>query len=106
MVTIHGAEVIEGRVGLWMELVLGRTLDQILREGRKFSAEEVASLGVEICRAVAAVHRAGLVHRDVKASNVMVADDGRVVLMDFGTGLVIDGGTAPPAGTPLILRPS
>ena len=39
VVTIHGAEVIEGRVGLWMELVPGRTLDQILREGRKFSAE-------------------------------------------------------------------
>ncbi len=40
-----------------------------------------------------------------RRQNVMVADDGRVVLMDFGTGLVIDGGTAPPAGTPLYLAP-
>ena len=47
-------------------------------------------IGVELCRAVAAVHAAGLLHRDIKATNVMLDDDGRVVLMDFGTGQDLD----------------
>jgi eukaryotic-like serine/threonine-protein kinase len=106
VVTLYGAEVIDDRVGLWMELIRGRTLDQLVAGGRRWSADEAAALGVELCRAVSAVHEAGLLHRDIKASNVMVAEDGGVVLMDFGTGAVLaDGAEAPLAGTPLYLAP-
>ena len=52
VVTIYGAERIGGRVGLWMEFVKGRTLEQALRDGRRFTAAEVTRLGVELCRAV------------------------------------------------------
>ena len=90
VVTIYGAERIDGRVGLWMEFVKGRTLEQALRSGRTFTAAEVTRLGVELCRAVSAVHAAGLLHRDIKAQNVMLDDDGRLVLMDFGTGRELD----------------
>ena len=85
VVTIHGAERIGDRVGLWMEFVHGRTLEDLLKSGTTFTPDEVVHIGVEIARAVAAVHAAGLLHRDVKAQNVMRADDGRIVLMDFGT---------------------
>ena len=106
VVTIYGAERIDGRVGLWMELVKGRTLEQLIQQGKVFSAIEAASIGSELCRAVRAVHDAGLLHRDIKATNVMLADDGRVVLMDFGTGRdVAEDPDATLAGTPLYLAP-
>ena len=47
---------------------------------------EAALIGIDLCRAVAAVHKAGLVHRDIKAHNVMREGSGRIVLMDFGAG--------------------
>ena len=105
VVTIHGAERIGERVGLWMEFVHGRTLEDLLKSGRAFTPDEVAHIGVEIARAVAAVHAAGLLHRDVKAQNVMQADDGRIVLMDFGTGRELDDDGQALAGTPLYLAP-
>ena len=106
VVTLYGAEVIDDHVGLWMELIKGRTLEELVTEGKRWTGREVAALGVELCRAVEAVHAAGLVHRDIKASNVMLQDDGRIVLMDFGTGSILaDGGSLPLAGTPLYLAP-
>jgi serine/threonine-protein kinase len=106
VVTIYGAERIDGRVGLWMELVKGRTLEQALQDGTTFTSREVAHIGVELGRAVGAVHAAGLVHRDIKAQNVMVEDTGRLVLMDFGTGRELEGASdANVAGTPLYLAP-
>lgn len=103
--TIYGAELIDGRIGLWMEFVHGQTLEEALRSGHQFSLQDVARIGVELCGAVAAVHAAGLLHRDIKAQNVMRANDGRVVLMDFGAGR--DQTDAPMAavGTPLYLAP-
>jgi len=86
VVTVHGADMRDGRVGLWMELVRGRTLASIVASEGPFSAAEAAVMGQELCRAVAAVHAAGLVHRDIKAQNVMRESGGRLVLMDFGAG--------------------
>ncbi len=106
VVTIYGAERIEDRIGLWMELVRGHTLEQILQQGKVFGAAEAVEIGIELCRALTAVHAAGLLHRDIKAHNVMLADDGRVVLMDFGTGRELtDPSAAGLAGTPLYLAP-
>jgi TolB-like protein/Tfp pilus assembly protein PilF len=64
------------------------------------------TLGAEVARALAAVHAAGLVHRDLKAHNVMREDGGRVVLMDFGAGDDQES-TAPRrmAGTPVYMAP-
>lgn len=109
VVTVYGADRIDQRVGLWMELVRGRTLAQILHEHGPFGAQEAMLIGLDVCRALSAVHRAGLVHRDVKAQNVMREDGGRIVLMDFGAGLDWgDTHTEPPpnrAGTPLYIAP-
>ena len=106
IVTIHGAEQIGDQIGLWMELVRGRTLEQMLNEGVRFDANEAARIGRDLCSAVSAVHEAGLLHRDIKAHNVMVASDGRVVLMDFGTGRELDDRLISDwAGTPLYVAP-
>lgn len=107
VVTIYGADRIADTIGLWMELVDGETVEQRLARGSAVTPSDVIDIGVQICEAVSAVHKAGLLHRDIKAQNVMLANDGRVVLMDFGTGWdtgesAFDGSLA---GTPLYLAP-
>ena len=107
VVRVHGVGEHRGRVGLWMELVRGRSLAALVRDNGEFGAEEAALIGEKLARALAAVHAAGVVHRDVKAHNVLRAAGGRVVLMDFGAAVPI----APEApgstltGTPLYLAP-
>jgi len=108
VVTVHGADMHDGRVGLWMEFVSGRTLSSVLAMQGPLGASEATVIGQALCRALASVHAAGLVHRDVKAQNVMREAGGRVVLMDFGAGqsLAASGTeTFRPAGTPLYLAP-
>jgi TolB-like protein/Tfp pilus assembly protein PilF len=108
VITVYGVGAHEGRVGLWMELVRGATLEQTLGARGPFSAREAAIIGVDLCRALAAVHSAGLIHRDVKAQNVMREDGGRIVLMDLGTGReagAAEHALADMAGTPLYLAP-
>lgn len=106
VVTIYGAERIGHELGLWMERVDGCTLDQLLDRGKPLTAVEVVDIGGQLCDAVAAVHDARLLHRDIKAANVMRSERGRVVLMDFGTGWEADGSSsAVLAGTPLYLAP-
>ena len=106
VVSIYGAEQIGDQVGLWMEFVRGHTLEQIVDQRKVVSAAEAVDIGLQLCRAMSAVHGAGLLHRDIKAQNVMRAEDGRIVLMDFGTGRELeDDGSSDLAGTPLYLAP-
>ncbi len=109
VVTVHGVDSHDGRVGLWMEFIRGNTLEQLLERQGPFGGREASLLGQDLCRALAAVHAAGLVHRDVKAQNVIREEGGRLVLMDFGTGLLLEDDEAvkasPVAGTPLYLSP-
>jgi TolB-like protein/Tfp pilus assembly protein PilF len=109
VITVHGVDVHEGRVGLWMELLRGQTLEQLVTTRGALSAREAALVGIDLCRALAALHAAGLLHRDVKAENVIREDGGRIVLMDLGTGREIDAsgrrGLPDFAGTPLYLAP-
>jgi serine/threonine protein kinase/predicted Zn-dependent protease len=102
---VYGADRIDGRAGIWMEFVEGRTLQQIVSDEGPIGVAEAARIGIEVARGLAAVHRAGLVHRDVKAQNVIVQDDGRVVLTDFGAGQVRGADRKGTAGTPLYLAP-
>lgn len=109
VMAIHGAQEIEDQVGIWGELLKGRTLERLVRDEGPLSADETLVACDSICRALAAVHRAGLLHRDVKAQNVMRERGGRIVLMDFGLGQQLD--EIPPeqaldlAGTPLYMAP-
>jgi Tol biopolymer transport system component len=107
VVTVYGAERIGGRTGLWMEFIEGETLEEELRRRGPLPPDEVARIGISLTAALGAVHGAGLVHRDVKAQNVMRERSGRLVLMDFGAGH--EAGYAHDqkglAGTPAYLAP-
>jgi len=107
IVSVYGAQQLGGRVGIWGELLNGRTLAQIVESDGPLSAKEACVIGDAICRALSAAHRQGVLHRDVKAQNVMREKGGRIVLMDFGLGLDVDGAAQPArlAGTPLYLAP-
>jgi hypothetical protein len=107
VVSVLGIEAHGDRVGLCMEFVRGKTLADIVRSQGTLSAAEAVLIGQDLCRALSAVHRAGYIHRDVKAKNVMRDDGGRIVLMDFGTGRTAEAqpGSNDRAGTPLYMAP-
>jgi len=111
VVTVYGADRVEERVGIWMEFLHGETLDRIVRTRGVFDAREAALVGIDLCRALAAVHAAGIVHQDVKLGNVMRAEGGRIVLMDFGLGRearprqASGGKSSQILGTPLFMAP-
>jgi serine/threonine-protein kinase len=108
VVAIYGAQRLQGVTGLWMEFVRGRTLAAELAERGPFPAEDISAVGIELCQALEAVHAAGLVHRDVKAPNVLRDESGRIVLGDFGTGrdlAELSSSSRSLAGTPTYLAP-
>jgi eukaryotic-like serine/threonine-protein kinase len=75
-----------------MELVEGRPLDEVLRAGGRMPCERVLALGLQLADALGFAHAQGIVHRDVKPSNVLLSHDGRTVkLLDFGVARVGDG---------------
>ena len=108
VVTVYGIDEYEGTVGLWMEWVDGLTLTQVLAARGLLGSHEAALIGIDVCRALAAVHTAGLLHRDIKAQNVMREAGGRVVLMDFGAGEIrseVAFSEPQVIGTPLYVAP-
>ena len=72
---------VEGRPYLVTELVRGRSLAEL---PKPVPFEQALSIGLGIARGLAAAHKKGVLHRDVKPANVMLADDGEVKLLDFG----------------------
>ena len=83
-VTVYDVVEQDGAPYLVMELVEARTLADVVREDGPLSPQRTAQVGLALLGALEAAHARGIVHRDVKPSNVMVRDDGRVVLTDFG----------------------
>lgn len=84
VVAVYDTVTKDGCDALVQELVEGRTLRAALDEQPKLGIGETVRIGVAVAAALDAVHRVGIVHRDVKPSNVLLAGDGRVLLTDFG----------------------
>jgi serine/threonine protein kinase/tetratricopeptide (TPR) repeat protein len=108
VVRVFGVESHQERVGLCMEFIRGETLGTVVRTQGVRNAREATLVGEDVCRALAAVHRAGFVHRDVKSGNVMRDRAGRIVLMDFSAGRQADrniSGAFDRVGTPMYMAP-
>src|SRR5262245_44794200 len=87
--TIYEYGRAEGTSYIAMEYLQGRTLDHILKD-RTLGFEECVRILLQVTAALEVVHRAGMVHRDLKPGNVMVLDDGAVKLLDFGIARAAD----------------
>jgi hypothetical protein len=109
VVKVLNVEAHEGRIGLCMEFVRGQTLDELLRTRGRLTVDDALAISRDVCNALAAVHGAGFVHRDVKARNVIREDTGRIVLMDFGAGREVvselSATRSDMTGTPLYMAP-
>ncbi|MFF7246615.1 serine/threonine-protein kinase [Embleya sp. NPDC008237] len=98
VVTIFDVAEEDGRPWIVMELVRGLSLAQELDKEGPIPPEQVAELGLRLLAALEAAHEAGVLHRDVKPANVLLARNGRVVLTDFGVASVEDSATLTQAG--------
>jgi serine/threonine protein kinase len=88
VVTVYDVAMEEGRPWIVMELVRGQSLADLLKTEGRLSPQRAASIGLEVLAALHAAHETGVLHRDVKPANVLIAKDGRVVLTDFGIAMI------------------
>ncbi|MEU8272212.1 serine/threonine-protein kinase [Sphaerisporangium sp. NPDC049002] len=109
VVVVHDVIEEDGRPWIVMQLVRSRSLGEVLRADGPLDPRSVADIGTQILGALRAAHAAGVLHRDVKPENVLLTDDGRVVLTDFGiatmpeeTALTTTGNLS---GTPAFMPP-
>ena len=104
VVPVYGVAREEGRIGFWSEYIRGQNLSQLLRAQGCFGEREAVLIGMDVCRAVTAVHGGGWLHRDIKAANVIREDGGRILLMDFGLSHDV-GHARHNGGTPHYMAP-
>jgi eukaryotic-like serine/threonine-protein kinase len=104
IVHVYGVDRHDGRVGFWTDFVRGRTLSFLISAQGPFGYREAALIGLDVAKALSAVHRAGILHRDIKADNVMREEGGRILLMDFGLSTLPQRSTEI-AGTPNYMAP-
>ena len=88
-----------------MELIVGVSLETRMARRRVIEIGEAASIATALCDALGAAHAAGIVHRDVKPENILLAEDGRIVLTDFGIAAAVRDGEGELAGTPRYMAP-
>ncbi|MBC6448268.1 serine/threonine-protein kinase [Actinokineospora xionganensis] len=99
----------DGDPCLVMEYLESQSLSAVLAERGTLPPGQVASIGHQVAAALAAAHAAGIVHRDVKPGNILLADEGTVKITDFGISRALGDGTITEtgmlAGTPAYLAP-
>ena len=108
-IAVHDVVEHEGSPCLVMEYLPSQSLSAVLDERGALPADEVARIGAQLADALAAAHDVGIVHRDVKPDNVLIAPDGTVKITDFGISKAIGDATVTSVGviacTPAYLAP-
>jgi serine/threonine-protein kinase len=89
VVAVYDADTHEGRAWIAMELLEGRTLRDLLVDGRPLPLPRALDIAARIAEGAAALHGRNIVHRDLKPENVFVTDDGRVIVMDLGIAKIM-----------------
>lgn len=99
IVRIYGFGEQDGHLFYGMELVDGQSLEELIRDGRRFDWREVIQFGIKMARALKHAHDRGVIHRDIKPANLLLSNGGELKLTDFGiaklfgmTGLTGAGG--------------
>ncbi|TGB16541.1 serine/threonine-protein kinase, partial [Streptomyces palmae] len=87
-VTVYDVVDEDDRPWIVMELIEGRSLADVVRDDGPLTPRRAAEVGLAVLDALRDTHREGILHRDVKPSNVLIGDDGRAVLTDFGIAQV------------------
>src|SRR5215207_7390281 len=99
----------EGQACLIMQFIPSLTLSAVLAEGGPLAPNEAAQVGAQIAGALAAAHALGIVHRDVKPGNILIAEDGTALISDFGISRALGDATLTTSGmvhgTPAFLAP-
>jgi serine/threonine protein kinase len=104
-------DVVEQHGQLWliMQFIPSMTLAAVLEEGGPLQPGEAAQVGAEVASALAAAHAVGIVHRDVKPRNILIAEDGAALISDFGIAHALGDATLTTRGmihgTPAYLAP-
>ncbi len=94
VVAVHDQGTTDGLPYLVMEFVAGRTLRDVLNQHGRLSAPQALAVLEPVLEALGAAHTAGFVHRDVKPENILISDDGRVKVTDFGLARAVTAATA------------
>ena len=84
IVHLYSVEEADGLIFMTMELVHGRSVSELLRNGIPLPLSKILAFAFQIGEGLACAHAAGVLHRDLKPGNVMITDDDRVKILDFG----------------------
>ncbi len=99
----------DGQLWLVMQFIPSITLAAVLEQGGPLQPNEAAKVGAEVASALAAAHSVGIVHRDVKPGNILIAEDGAALISDFGIARALGDATLTSSGmihgTPAYLAP-
>ena len=104
IVAVYGADTADDRVGIWCDLVPGKTLEQCALESCPWPSTAIFPLLVPLLEALVYIHKRGMIHGDIKPANIMIQPNGEPMLMDFGAAR-LDNNSAATQGSPLFMAP-
>src|SRR5579871_986429 len=91
VIRIYDLAEVQGMKFITMEYIEGRDLRSLLHEKKLLAPEEAVGIARQVCLALEAAHGVGIIHRDLKPQNIMMDDQGRVLVMDFGLARTLAG---------------